>query len=224
VIDRRTALICVTLIALMIAGAAWRIIMLEDWPVVALPHGAAAAFRLLFVFPAASALVVGALYWRRPVSADVASAQRWRALAGFVSIGYCAILLLLQAVLIAMSLDLGRQLHLWAIYRALGVLLAIMIAVAANQVPKLPYIERRFVFGGDLGPIYGPRFIRIQSRIAVAYAIGVIAFILAATPGMGWRPGLFIVLAVAFQLVWSTAWRSHLSRKWKREQLTARRV
>jgi hypothetical protein len=220
VIDRRTLLICVTLIALMIAGAAWRMIMLED-PTV-LRHGAAAAFRLLFVFPAASALVVGVLYWRRP--ANAAKAQRWRTLAAFVSISYCAILLLLQAVLIAMSLDLGMQLHLWAIYRTLGVLLAIMIAVAANQVPKLPYIERRFVFGGDLGPVYGPRFIRVQSRIAVTYAIGVVAFILAATPGMGWHPGLFIILAVAFQLVGSTAWRSHLSRKWKLEQLAARRV
>jgi hypothetical protein len=214
----------VTLIALMIAGAAWRMIMMEDPTVLGLRHGAVAAFRLLFAFPVASVVVVGMLYWRRPANADVAKAQRWRTLAGFVSISYCAILLLLQAVLIAMSLGLGVHLHLWAIYRTLGVLVAIMIVVAANQVPKLPYIERRFVFGGDLGPIYGPRFIRAQSRIVVAYAIGVIAFVLAATPGMGWRPGLFIILAAAFQLVWSTAWRSHLSRKWKREQLAARRA
>jgi hypothetical protein len=107
----------------------------------------------------------------------------------FVSISYCALLLLLQAVLIVMSVNLGMHSPLWAIYRTLGVLVGIMALVAFNQMPKLPYFERRFAPGGDLGSIYGPRYIRTQSRVLIVFMVAWIAFILAWTPSMGSRPG-----------------------------------
>jgi hypothetical protein len=152
----------------------------------------------------------------------VARVQRWRTWGAFISISYCALLLLLQTVLVAVSANLGMHLYLWAIYRALGVLLGIMIIVAVNQKPKLPYFERRFAPGGNFGPIYGPRYERTQSRIVIVFMVGLIAFSLAATPSMGSRPLLFILLAAAFLLVWSIAWRRHLGRKWRLEQLAAR--
>jgi len=223
VIHRRTVLICVTLIALMLAGAVWRIIMLEDWTVLAAQHRAAAPFWSLFVFPAASAFVVGVLYWSGPrASADVARARGWRTWGASVSISYCALLLLMEAALIVMSVNLGMHLYLWTIYRTLVVLVGIMALVAANQIPKLPYFERRFAPGGNLGPIYGPRYIRTQSRILIVFMVVVIAFILAWTPSMGSRPALFILVAAAFLLVWSITWRRHLGRKWRLEQLAAR--
>jgi hypothetical protein len=182
VIDRRTALICVTLIAMMLAAAVW--IMLEGWTVLAVQHRAILSW-LLFFFPTASAFVVGRLYWSSPrTSADVPRAQRWRTWAAFISISYCALLLLLQATVIVMSI-LGMHLYLWTIYRALGVLLGVMIIMAFNQMPKLPYFERRLAPGGDLGPIYGPRYVRIHSKIGIVVGVAVIAFILAATPSMG---------------------------------------
>jgi hypothetical protein len=221
VIGRRTVLICVALIALMFAGATWRIIMPDDWTVLGAQHRAALPFWLLFVFPAGSAFVVGALYWSNsPPAADVARVQGWRTWGAFVSIGYCALLLLLQAVLIVMSVNLHS--YLWAIYRTLGVLVGIMFLVAFNQLPKLPYFERRFAPGGDLGPIYGPRYVRTQSRILIVFMVAWIAFILALTPSMGSSPALFILLAWAFLLVWLITWRRHLGRKWRLEQSAAR--
>jgi hypothetical protein len=128
---------------------------------------------------------------------------------------------MLQATIIVMSI-LGMHLYFWTIYRALGVLLGVMIIVAFNQMPKLPYIERRLMPGGDFGPIYGPRYVRIKSRIDIVFVAAVIVFILVATPRMDWRPALFIVLGAAFLPVWSIAWRRHLGRKWELEQLAAR--
>jgi hypothetical protein len=217
VIDRRTVPVCLTLIALMLAAAACRIIMLEDWTVLSVQHRA-----LLFVWPAAGAF--GVLVLEQPSSADVARLQPWRTWGAFVSISYCALLLLFQAVLILMSVNIGMHLYLRAIARALGVLMGIMIIVAINQKPKLPYFERRFAPGGDLGPIYGPRYERTGSRIAIVFMVAVIAFSLAA-PSMGLRPTLFllvILLAAAFLLVWIIAWRRHLGRRWRLEQLAAR--
>jgi len=217
VIDRRTGLICVTLIALMLAAAVWRVIMVEDWTVLAVRHREAVPSWLPFFFPAASAFVVGRLYLssaRR--SADVARVQRWRAWGAFLSISYCALLLLLQATIIVMSI-LGMHPYLWVIYRALGVLLGIAILVAVNQRPKLPSLP-----GGDLGPIYEQKYVRIKSRIAIVWLVGAIAVILASRPGMDWRPALFTLLAAAFLQLWSIAWRRSLVRKWNLEQRIAR--
>jgi hypothetical protein len=221
VIGRRTVLICVTLIALMLAGAVWRIIMPDDWTVLDAQHRATPPFWLLFVFPAASASVVGVLYWSSPrASAGVPRVQGWRPWGAFVSISYCALLLLMQAVLIVMSF--GVHSYLWAIYRTLVVLVGIMALVAFNQMPKLPYFERRFAPGGDLGPLYGPRYIRTLSRVLIVFMTAWITFILTWTPSMGSRPALFILIAAAFLLVWLITWRRHLGRKWRLEQLAAR--
>src|SRR5215475_9117470 len=194
---------------MMLAAAVWRIIMLEDWTALVVQHREAALSWLPFFFPAASAFVVGGLYWNSPRTSADARAQRWRTWGAFISISYCALLLLLQATVIVMSI-VGMHLYLWAIYRALGALLGVTIIVSFNQMPKLPYVERSFAPGGDLGPIYGPRYVRIKSRVTIAFAVAVIAFILAATPSMDWRPVLFILLAAAFLPVWSIAWRRHL--------------
>jgi hypothetical protein len=131
------------------------------------------------------------------------------------------LLLMLEAVLIVISVNLGAHSYLWAIYRALAVLVGIMALAAFNQLPKLPYFERRFAPGGDLGPIYGPRYIRTQSRILIAFMVAWIAFILVWTPS---RPTLFILIAAAYALllVWLITWRRHLGRKWRLEQLAAR--
>jgi hypothetical protein len=69
-----------------------------------------------------------------------------------------------------------------------------------------------------LGPVYGPRFMRTQSRALVAFMIAVIAYNLAAPPAMGWRSVPYILLATAVFVAWSIAWRFHLGRKWKLEQ------
>jgi hypothetical protein len=221
-IDRKTALICAVLIALMLVLAVWRIIIPDDWTMQAVQDRLPVLPLLLFIFPASSALVVGSLYWaNRRARADFARVQPWYRWGRLLSVAYCCGLLLLQGVLVAQSLGLQALLPLSAIGRTLGVLLAIMSLLAVNQMPKLPYFERSSSPGGDLGPIYGPRYIRTVSRIVVMFLIAVFAFRFAAAPALGWRAALIIFLAATLLVVWSVVWRRHLGRKWSLEQTTA---
>ena len=224
-IERKTALVCAVLIALMLVAAVGQIAMLDDWTTLAVQKGASLPSLFLFVFPAASALVVGALYWSgRGARANDAKLQPWRRWGKFLSISYCGGLLLLQGVLVVRSRGVDvLPLDLSAISRTLAVLLSIMSLLAINHMPKLPWFDSRFAPGGDLGPIYGPRYMRTQSRALVAFMIAVIAYNLAAPPAMGWRPVPYILLATALFVVWSIAWRFHLGRKWKLEQSAAPR-
>ena len=223
-IDRKTALVCAALIALMLMAAVWQIAMLDDWTTLAVHKGASLPSLFLFVFPAASVLVVGALYWSgRGATANDAKLQPWSKWGKFLSISYCGGLLLLQGVLVVRSRGVDvLPLDLSAVSRTLAVLMSIMSLLAINQMPKLPWFDSRFTLGGDLGPIYGPRYLRTQSRALVAFMIVVIAYNLAAPPTMGWRAVPYILLATALFVVWSIAWRFHLGRKWKLEQRTAR--
>jgi hypothetical protein len=217
VIDRKTVLLCAALIVVMLVLAVWRISTLEHWTI-EFQNGAAVTLpspRPL-IFPACSAFFVGVMYWKGlRARADAAKIEPWRKWGAFVSISYCGVLLLTQVVLIIRSLEPDPPLDLSAIHRTAGVMISIMLLLGFNQVPKLPYFERGFAPGGDLGPIYGPRYVRIQSRIMLVFSIAMIAFFLAAAPSMAWT--LFI--ATPFLMVWSIAWRLHLGRKWKRQQL-----
>ena len=217
-IDRRTAFASAALIALMLVVAVWRIIMLDDWTTLPIQNEAPLSSLLLFFFPACSALVVGALYWEsRAVRADEAKVRPWRQWGKSLSLTYCGGLLLLQGVLIVQSLGVA-MLDISTIGRTLGVLLAIMCLLAINQMPKLPWFERRFAPGGNLGPIYGPRYMRTQSRMVVVFMIAVIAYSLAAPPTMAWRSAPYILIAAALLVVWSITWRIQLGRRWKLEQ------
>ncbi|MBV8190129.1 MAG: hypothetical protein JOY64_25940 [Alphaproteobacteria bacterium] len=222
-IDRKTGLACSALIAPMLVLAVWRILTLDDWTTLALPNGSPLPALILLLFPACSALVVGALHWdSRGARADSARIRPWCNWAKSLSIGYCGGLLLLQGVLIIRSLDLDVALDFSAIGRALGIVLAILALLSINQMPKLPWFEPRFAPGGDLGPIYGPRYLRTQSRITVAVMLAVIAYSLAVPPTIAWRSVPYILLATACLVLWSIAWRVHLGRKWKLERSACR--
>ena len=219
-IDRKTALICTALIALMLVSAVWRITLPDDWSVQAAAQDKAPLLPLLlFVFPGSSALVMGSLYWTsHRAGANSAKVQPWYRWGKLVSIAYCCGLLLLQGVLVAQSLGLQSVLPLSVIGRTVGVLLMIMSLLAINQMPKLPYLDRRFSPGGDLGPVYGPRYMRTMARILIMFLIAVFAFPFAVAPGVGWRGTMVICLAAASLVIWSIAWRRHLGRRWSLEQ------
>jgi len=218
-IDRKTALICAALIAVMLVSAVWRITLPDDWSVQAAAQDKAPLLPL-FVFPGSSALVMGCLYWTSfRARANSAKVQPWYRWGKLVSIAYCSGLLVLQGVLVAQSLGLQSVLPLSLIGRTVGVLLMIMSLLAINQMPKLPYFERSFSPGGDLGPVYGPRYMRTTARIVIMFLIAVFAFPFAVAPGAGWRGTMVITLAAASVVViWSIAWRRHLGRKWSLER------
>jgi hypothetical protein len=218
-IDRKTAKICAVLIALMLVAAVWRITLPDDWTILAVQGKPKLPTLLLFVFPAASALVAGVLYWTGlRAKADLAKRQPWYKWGAFISISYCGSLLLLQTVAIAQSLHLHTPVPLPAIAGALRVLLTLLSLLAINQMPKLPYFERSSSPGGDLGPIYGPRFIRTQSRILIAFMLAVFAYSFVIPANAEWRSVLFILFVAASLVVQSIVWRRHLGRKWSLEQ------
>jgi hypothetical protein len=222
-IGRKTALVCAALVAVMVAAALWRILALADWTTLAVHNGATLPSLLLFFFPACSALVAGGLFWNGTRGrADAAKLQAWRQWGEPLAIAYCGGMLLLQGVLIVASLDLHRPWHLSQLARGLGLVMAIIALLAVNRMPKLPYFERAFGSGVELGPIYGPRYVRIVSRILVAFMIAVIAYSLAAAPGTAWPATLMILLATACLMIWSIAWRRQLGRKWSLEQMAQR--
>jgi hypothetical protein len=224
-IDRKTALICAALIALMLAAGIWRFAALADWTMLAFQHGKTVPSWLLLVFPGASIIVVSSLYWTRfRAPADVTKVQPWFRWGKFLALSYCAGLLLLQVVIVVQSLGVLPSLQLWAAYRTLGVVMAVMALGVINQMPKLPYLERSWSVGGDLGPIYGPRFMRGMSRVMIAFMIVVFAFSFAIPSGMAWRAMLLILLATACLMAWAVVWRRHLGRKWSLEQSSAHAV
>jgi hypothetical protein len=220
-IDRKTALACAALIALMLMAAGWRIGMLNDWTTLPISNAATLPSLALLFLPACAALVTGAFYWETfgAKTTDDTKLRPWREWGGFVAIPYCATLLLLQGAVIAASLGIDMPLSLADVSRASSILMPILSIAAINQMPKLPWFERRFSPGGDLGPIYGPRYMRIQSRILVAFVLATTAFNLTAPPSMGWRTAVYTLLATALLVVQAIVWRRHLGHKWKLEQM-----
>src|SRR5215468_12578123 len=161
----------------MLVAATWRIMLLDDWTTLPIQNEGPLPSLLLFFFPACSALVVGAMYLEgRGARAGDEKLRPWREWGRSLSITYCGGLLLLQGVVIVRSLGLELPIDLSLLGRAGGIVLAIMCLLAVNQMPKLPWFERRVAPGGDLGPIYGPRYMRTQSRILVVFMTAVIAY------------------------------------------------
>jgi hypothetical protein len=219
-IDRKTALLCAPVIALMFVMAVWRIVTLEQWTFAG-QNGAKIPSLFLLIFPACSAFFAGALYRSGlRARADAAKLEAWRKWGAFFSISYCGGLLSTQVLLIIRSLNVDLP---PTVGRTVGVTMLIMCLLAINQMPKLPYVERKLIVGWELGPIYGPRYIRTVARVAALFMMATIAYVLALTPAIAaWHPTLFLFLAAACLMAWVIAWRVHLARKWKRQQSAER--
>jgi hypothetical protein len=82
---------------------------------------------------------------------------------------------------------------------------------AINQISKLPWIERSFFPAAELGPIYGPRFLRVIARIWVVCFIAAMACLFT-LPMHAWP---FIPLALPFVLFWTMALHRRYARRWK---------
>lgn len=222
-IDRTTAWRCAALIALMLALAVWRVTTLDGAALPGLQAGTTAPAWLMLVFPAASALVVGSLYWTGHRAAiDEAKAQPWRRWGASLALPYCIGLLLMQGLLMVHSLGLDIPLDLAALARAGGLVMALLALLAINRMPKLPWIETAFKVGGQLGPVYGPQYMRLQSRAVVLFMIAVIAWSVAVPPASAARSAVYVLLASAALVAWSIALRLHLHRKWKLDQQAGR--
>ena len=215
-IDRKAALVCAALIALTLAAAVARIVLLDDWPILANQE---ALLWLMFLVPATVGLFVASLYanGRRTIAAD-AKVKPWYDWGKRLSIAVCAGLLWIQGLLILQSLGLQVPALDSAAGYAVAAAVAIMTLLAINQMPKLPWFQSKMYPAGELGPIYGPRYIRVHSRIGVLYWVAMYASIFALPNDVP----LCIVLITSIYLVWTRAVQHHYGRKWKLEQSAAR--
>jgi hypothetical protein len=216
-IDRKTALVSTSLIALMLVAAVVRIVVLDDWPRQANLDEALRLWQF-FTFPFIAAMLVVSLYanGRRAIAVE-AKVQPWYEWGRFLSIGVCLCLLAMQGLLVAISL--GLQVPVLALVAAGSAILAaevIIVMQAINQVPKLPWFERRFFPAGELGPVYGPRFLRVTARIWVMCLIAAMACFFA-LPRHAWP---CIPLAFPFVLAGTKALQRHYRRRSKLEQST----
>jgi hypothetical protein len=211
-IDRKATLVCAALVVLMLVEAVGHLLTQPDWTSV--------PALVLFAFPTASALVVAALYWSGRGSADETKIAPWRQWGTSLAIVYCVGMLLMQSLATVRSLGLPLDLpvDLTALARAGGLVLSLVSLLAINKMPKLPWFERVAGPGGELGPIYGPRYVRMVSRVLVVFMIAVITWSQSVTQPTPWQSAGYILAATALLVVWSLALRRHLSRKWQLER------
>jgi hypothetical protein len=205
-IDCKTALTCAVLIALMLVAVVARIIFLPDRPI------PASLLWALFLLPINPVLLVAGLYATGRRATAGAQVQPSHDSGKFFAIGGCACVLLIQGLQILQSLSLETP--VWVGHSITIVNWAIVL-LTIDQSAKLPWFERRGR-RGELGPIYGPRYMRANVRIWLGCAVAVMAGF-SALPG---QAASYIALALLFPLVCSTALRHHYRGKWKLEQST----
>ena len=209
-IDRKATLVCAVLVVLMLVAAVGHLLTQPDWPTV--------PALVLFAFPAASALVVAALYWSGRGAPDETKIEPWRRWGTSLAIVYCVGMFLMQSLATVRSLGFDLPVDLTALARAGGLVLSLVSLLAINKMPKLPWFERVAGPGGELGPIYGPRYVRMVSRVLVVFMIAVITWSQSVTQPTPWQSAGYILAATALLVVWSLVTRRHFSRKWQLEQ------
>jgi hypothetical protein len=216
-IDRKVALVCATLIALMLAAAVARIIFIHGSPIPA--NQETALLWQMFLLPFSAAMLAVSLYsnGRRAIDAKVQPQYEWGTC---LSIGICACLLLIQGLLIPASLDLLTAALVWTLGLAILIPMAILVFQAINHMPKLLWFERRFFPARELGPIYGPRYVRANARIWIVCFVAAMACVFA-LPKQAWP---YIPLALPLVLAGSMVLGLHYRRKWELEQSTASAV
>jgi hypothetical protein len=135
---------------------------------------------------------------RRALAAE-ARVQPWYASGKRLAIGLCACVLLVQGQQILQSLGLQAPVSAG---RAIAIVAVIIGLLTMNEIPKLPWFERRFGAGGELGPIYGPRYLRAYGRIWVMGFMAMMAcFFVPPADAWGYIPFASLVPAVCVMVV-----------------------
>jgi hypothetical protein len=210
-IDRKTVLVCAGLIALMLVAAVARAIFLDDWT----SPASQALLWVLILLPASPATLVVTLYanGRRAIAAE-ATVQPWCASGKRLAIGLCACTLLVQGQQILRSL--GLQVPVSA-GQAIAIAAVIIGLLSMNEIPKLPWFERGFGAGGELGPIYGRRYLRAYGRIWVMGFVAMMAcFLVLPAEAWGYIPAAALLPAVCVMVV-----QRYYRRRLSRDQSTA---
>jgi len=178
-IDRKTLWILWLFIAATAAAAIWRLSLLPDWTQVPFPAGRDGPHTehglWLFVTPLCILLML-ALAWgtQRLVSGPDAAMQAHQRNSKLVLLGTGVIATLMQGFVIGRSLGYGNGVDGDVLSRGVIVLVAILIMIQGNSMPKLPWISSRFP-AFDLDPWQQVRSRRFAGRMSIAFGLAMIA-------------------------------------------------
>jgi hypothetical protein len=162
------------MLSVMIAATLWRMALLPDWAYGL--TGAPPPFqnpKVLFVIPACVGFVGGVLMlkkWLTTASAD--ALEPWRRWGSRLLVAYAVICTLLYFSFIARSLGFAGPFSPPVVSRAIVVLCASLVIVAANWMPKLPWVPSRWSIG-HLDPVHGARLLRSGGRLMFLWGIAV---------------------------------------------------
>jgi hypothetical protein len=147
-IDRKTLWISWFLIVTMTAAGFWRLSLLPDWHhMPANGPGDSHTINGLFVFwgPATLLVLMFSAFVRKwTVSGPEESVGPWRRFSGFMILVFAAIVVPLQAFIIARSLGVGRTIDRVALADAVMTASGILVMVLGNTLPKMPWLSARF--------------------------------------------------------------------------------
>jgi len=219
-IDRRAAFISGALLVLTLAATAWRLALLPDWT--HFPYfwpGATPTTRNtlgLVIAPMCIVVVAGTLALMPLLSKASPDAFRsWRRWASPLLIVYAAVCTAMQFFVLARSLGLGLALNPTAVGRAGLVLLAGLIVVSANAMPKLPLLQPRFK-ALDLDPARRAQSVRFSSRVLVLSGLAIIAVAAFAPLPANGAPLIFSIVVAAVVISFVRVWQ--LRREYRRER------
>ena len=218
-IDRKASLISCALLVLMLAATAWRLALLSDWThfPAFLPDKTAvmrSSFWLL-VAPLCLVFVGGTLALnKRRVKESPDAIHSWTRWGSSLLIIYGVICAALQFFILARSLGLALAINPTNFGRAALVLLACLIVVSANYMPKLPLVQSRFTML-NLDPARGAQFVRFSARMLVLAGIAIIVIaVFVPQPSKG-VPWIFSISAAVVVVSFLRRWQ--LSREYRDE-------
>ncbi len=178
-IAHKTLWFLITLVAAMTAAAIWRISLLPDWtqvPFVAGRNGPHNEHGIwFFVTPLCVLLMTGiALGTKWLVNGPQDAVQAHQRSNTLVLLGTAIVATLMQAFMIARSLGYGAQLDGEVVSRLVIIVVAILIILQGNALPKLPWITSRMP-AFQLDAWQQTRARRFSGRASIAFGLVMIA-------------------------------------------------
>ena len=186
-INRTALLISAALLFAMLAATMARLMLLPDWTHFpyfgpgGIPVSPMNSLFLLIV-PSCVLFVGGSLALRKWLTkASLEATRSWTKWGSLLLIVYSMICTALQLFILARSLGIGLALNPTDLGRAGIVVLACLLIVVANHMPKLPWLELR-IKSLNLDPARGAQFMRFNSWMIVLMGIALIIIACAMPP------------------------------------------
>lgn len=169
-IDRKALWISLLVFFAMTTATLWRLSLLADWRHVPM-GGHTVRWPQLLIVPAGLLFAITVLFARKWfASGPDENFQPWRKFSAVMLIPYAAIVTLMQAFILARSLDWDAGLDRMTVAHGFLVLLGILLMMLGNLLPKLPWLSMRISLF-RLDPWQQNRHLRLMGRLMVGLGL-----------------------------------------------------